>query len=132
MDTNLFTPWDAGSSPSEQNPARAEEAKRVCARCPVSAACLAEATQAGDMHSICGGMTPKERRLLVDEHVCTVCGRSFGSVQGLGRHKATHDKIECGTPRGYWLHKRSGQQPCGPCNDAIKAYKRSWASGRAS
>lgn len=40
------------------------QAKAVCARCPVRAACLEHALTNGEKWGIWGGLTAKERRLL--------------------------------------------------------------------
>ena len=42
-----------------QNP---NAAKRVCAVCPVRAACLADAIEQREPHGVRGGMTPNERK----------------------------------------------------------------------
>lgn len=44
--------------------AQVEEAKRVCAGCPVTADCLSWALRAGEPIGIWGGTTPEERRYL--------------------------------------------------------------------
>ena len=41
-----------------------EEAKKVCAGCPVTADCLKWALRAGEPAGIWGGTTPDERRYL--------------------------------------------------------------------
>jgi WhiB family redox-sensing transcriptional regulator len=43
---------------------RPEPAKRICARCPVREACLADAIATRDEYGIRGGTTPIERRRL--------------------------------------------------------------------
>ncbi len=40
------------------------EAKRICHRCPVAAACLDWALRAGEPAGVWGGTTPEERRYL--------------------------------------------------------------------
>lgn len=49
-----------------ENQARAEDAKAVCRRCPIQAACLADALAARDDWAIRGATTPDERRQLND------------------------------------------------------------------
>ncbi len=45
----------------------AEQAKRICARCPVSEECLEKALRTGDNeHGIRAGLTPKQRQKLLD------------------------------------------------------------------
>jgi len=55
VDPELFFPEQGG---------RPEPAKRICARCPVRAACLDDALATRDEYGIRGGMTPGERRRL--------------------------------------------------------------------
>ncbi len=57
VDPEVFFPDRGGS---------ARPAKRVCARCPVRAACLADALATPVVHDegIRGGLTPSERRAL--------------------------------------------------------------------
>lgn len=56
MDPELFFP-----APGQRG--KAARAKRVCARCPVRAACLADALATHDEYGIRGGLTPNERRM---------------------------------------------------------------------
>ena len=45
-----------------------EHARQICAPCPVSRQCLADALRTGDnQHGIRGGLKPVERRLLAKE-----------------------------------------------------------------
>jgi WhiB family redox-sensing transcriptional regulator len=44
-----------------------DEAKRICAYCPVRQACLDYALNAGEPHGIWGGLTPGERTELLRE-----------------------------------------------------------------
>ncbi|MFV2196000.1 WhiB family transcriptional regulator [Nocardiopsis sp. LOL_012] len=39
-----------------------DRARAVCGRCPVRAACLADAIEQGDQFGIRGGLNPQERR----------------------------------------------------------------------
>ncbi len=57
VDPELFFP-----APGQHG--KAARAKRVCARCPVRVACLADALAIppGEDHGIRGGLTPKERQ----------------------------------------------------------------------
>jgi WhiB family redox-sensing transcriptional regulator len=60
VDPELFFPvGDFGPALSQ-----AAAAKRVCARCPVRASCLAWALRGGEQDGIWGGTTPGERRCL--------------------------------------------------------------------
>ena len=55
-DPDLFFPGDE---------ATVEEAKRVCARCPVRTECLETALAVNEMHGVWGGMAEGERRRLI-------------------------------------------------------------------
>jgi WhiB family redox-sensing transcriptional regulator len=61
LDLNLFFPISA-IGPAAQ--AQIEEAKAVCAECPVQRACLEWALSVGPEFGIFGGHTEAERRLL--------------------------------------------------------------------
>ncbi len=55
------------SPPEEQGQARAdreEQAKRICARCPVQRSCLDHALRAEEPYGVWGGLTEAERRHL--------------------------------------------------------------------
>jgi WhiB family transcriptional regulator, redox-sensing transcriptional regulator len=60
-DPEMFFPvgdaWEG-----ESNERRAEQAKAVCAVCPVRALCLADALERGDAWAVLGGTLPEERR----------------------------------------------------------------------
>jgi WhiB family redox-sensing transcriptional regulator len=51
--------------PGEATDARVERAQQVCRHCPVAAACLQYALDAGADFGVWGGFTPKERRRLL-------------------------------------------------------------------
>jgi WhiB family redox-sensing transcriptional regulator len=55
VDPELFFP-----APGQHG--KAARATRVCARCPVRTACLADALATRDEYGIRGGLTPKERQ----------------------------------------------------------------------
>jgi WhiB family redox-sensing transcriptional regulator len=57
IDPELFFPF-----PGEHG--KAARAKRICARCPVRAVCLADAMASRDEFGVRGGLTPKERQRL--------------------------------------------------------------------
>jgi WhiB family redox-sensing transcriptional regulator len=54
-DPAVFFP-EAGQHP--------DAARKVCIRCPVRAACLADAMASREAYGVRGGLTPKERRQL--------------------------------------------------------------------
>lgn len=58
-DSDLFFPDD--DTPQE----RIEQAKQICASCPVKQACLEDAIRHGESEAICGGLTGRERRSVV-------------------------------------------------------------------
>ncbi|HZE31610.1 MAG TPA: WhiB family transcriptional regulator [Actinoallomurus sp.] len=60
VDPELFYPVSAAGPAQLQ----VEEAKRVCAGCPVTADCLNWALRAGEPAGVWGGTTPDERRYL--------------------------------------------------------------------
>ncbi len=58
LDTNLFFPPGDGPGSME----RIEQAKKVCAACPVRAECLSFALTTRQDAGVWGGMTEEERR----------------------------------------------------------------------
>lgn len=58
-DPDLFFP--DSDTPKEQ----IEQAKQICASCPVRQACLEDAIRSGESEAICGGLTGRERRSVV-------------------------------------------------------------------
>jgi WhiB family transcriptional regulator, redox-sensing transcriptional regulator len=48
--------------PSSEDDADAEEAKRICAICPVREPCLEYALATREKHGVWGGLTERERR----------------------------------------------------------------------
>lgn len=60
VDPDLFYPVSAAGPALRQ----VDEAKRVCARCPVASECLAWALRAGEPAGIWGGTTLEERRYM--------------------------------------------------------------------
>lgn len=75
-----------------------DRAKRICAMCPVRAAC----TQYG-------------------ESIDAKFGRFGDLVYGTNR---SVDKIKHGSHAGWAAHKRAGQTPCAECMRAERDYKR--------
>lgn len=122
---DVFTPWDPGCRPSEMDPAKATEAKKVCAVCPVRAECLDDALADEDRHAVRGGLTPVERRGLSAVSACSQCGVAFPSAESLASHMRAHN-AECGTVAGYHRHYRAGETPCEWCRAAQNDYRREW------
>lgn len=54
----------APGSESLSNPVSVDDAKAVCARCPVRQQCLAYALDNDETYGIWGGLSPRERRTL--------------------------------------------------------------------
>jgi WhiB family transcriptional regulator, redox-sensing transcriptional regulator len=63
-DPDLFFP--VGDTKTKDTPGwlQAQEAKKVCAQCPVAARCLQWALDRGEDHGVWGGMSEHERRAL--------------------------------------------------------------------
>lgn len=61
-DADLFFPLGVGQGSRGQ--AQVDEAKAVCARCPVVSACLADALESGQDYGVWGGLDEAERRAL--------------------------------------------------------------------
>lgn len=68
---------DSGDSP---------DAKRICAACPVTDACLAYALDHDEQFGIWGGLSTKERRKLRAPITCPLCGDTFTSGYTRDRH----------------------------------------------
>lgn len=101
-DTEVFFP-DKGESP--------DEAKRICAHCPVVQECLDWALALpADTVGVWGATTVKERRRL----------------RQLGAARADRTPPECGTPAGYARHYRQGEDACDPCKRARTEQKNAW------
>ena len=98
MDPELFFP-ERGASPADY-----EEARAVCATCPVRQECAEYAVP--EKHGIWGGLSERERRRV----------RSGGpAAVPLGPIR-TH-----GTESGYRAHKRRGESACALCQVAHNA-----------
>lgn len=65
-DANLFFAPQHQES-KEERLAREDEAKSICARCPVRVECLAFALATREPHGIWGGMNEIERRRVLEE-----------------------------------------------------------------
>lgn len=73
----------------------AAKAKEMCAGCPVTAQCLADAYATLDDYGVRGGMTGRERK---DSRPAYTAA--------------------CGTRSGYYRHKRLDEDPCEDCRKA--------------
>lgn len=90
-----------------RKPADWTEARKVCASCPVRAACLADAIETRDQHAFLGGLTPEERRPLLPK------------VPPSMRPPIRH-----GTVAGEKAHRRRGERPCTACKRACNIARR--------
>jgi WhiB family redox-sensing transcriptional regulator len=107
----LFYPEPGGSSLTA--------AKAVCARCTVTAECLAYALEYGEVdYGVWGGLSVPERRELAPS-------------PGRGRRRRPAP-IEHGTEKGARLHRRRGEPACAWCRDACTAAHRRRAEQRRS
>jgi len=83
-DPELFYPEKGGST---------REAKKICAGCPVTAACLQYALDMDERYGVYGGLSERERRRLrrpapvAKQRTCLDCGHVFGSGTGLAAHR---------------------------------------------
>lgn len=82
-------------------------AMAICTDCPIRPACLASALaneggSARYRYGIFGATTPQQRADL---------------------HPA-REPTRCGTTAMYAAHKRAGEAPCPPCQDAMTSYER--------
>lgn len=92
-----------------------DDAKRICAHCPVVQECLDWALALpADTVGVWGGTTPKERRTL----------------RRMGAARTVKPPAECGSPSGYGRHRRNGEDACEPCRRAHNARKREWREQR--
>jgi WhiB family redox-sensing transcriptional regulator len=78
-----------------------DQAKAICAGCPVRDACLEDAIARNEPDGIWGGLTAPERYRLVH-------GRTRG-----------RRRIEHGTADGIAAHPRRGDTPCAACQEAM-------------
>jgi len=98
-DPEIFFPQGKGSSPAA--------ARKVCARCPVTAQCLEDALRTG-AGGVRGGLTEHERR-------------SMQPRAPKPARRPNPGPPECGTTRGYRAHLRRGEPTCEPCREANRA-----------
>lgn len=101
-DVNVFYAQAKGRRPADWTAARA-----LCARCPVTAECLAEAIEHRDPHAFLGGLTPEERRPLMP-----------------AQPPSMRLPINHGTNGGYEAHRRRGEKPCTACRRACTIARR--------
>lgn len=110
-DPEIFTPLPA-------DVATILDALSYCDRCPVKAACLADAFEHGDLHTIRGGQTPEERAAVLRQKAADkpTSGRGFAAARAA---RADKRGGKCGnglhemTPENTYTH--NGYSVCAPC-----------------
>ena len=106
MDTTIFFYGQIGRN-------RADEARTICAACPVRQDCLNEALATeptGFRFGFLGGMTPDERDAEARRRNAPRVGRRLVA--------------QCGTVSGYTRHRRRGEEACPECRAALAAHRR--------
>lgn len=96
--------WYVTNPGRERHDTQQAVALTICAKCPVRETCLEYALDSRDEWGIWGGKTARERKAILRE-----------------RGPAP---IEHGSTRGYYAHKRDGDDPCDECREAHNAYGR--------
>jgi hypothetical protein len=92
-----------------------EQARRVCAPCPVRQQCLVDAIRTGDdQYGIRGGLKPCERRAVAKE----LARREQEGRQQSVTVKKKRGPAVCGTRSGYQKHVRERTEICPPCRQA--------------
>lgn len=141
-----------GMNPELFHPERGEDvndAKRVCADCPVAVDCLEYALGRGIKFGIWGGKSERERRKIrrtQPQRLRTAVARC-GTTAGYAGHRRRGETCEpcraanalhtaeraarvnangkpaaaCGTEAGYNRHLRRSEPACTPCRDAKRA-----------
>jgi len=102
-DPELFFPVGAGEAYQPQ----IDDAKAVCARCPVKKVCLEWALDTRQGFGVWGGLDEDERVSLLRREY---------------RARAKRERpIKHGTEGGYRTHHRRGEDPCSACSTAANA-----------
>ena len=148
-DPRLFDEGVPGETPQEQAD-RHEQAKAVCAGCPVADPCLKSYVRGVDegiraskrlppilprphkaraeiKHGKSGGAQAHRRR---GEQPCRECldaenwAKQKRDREGAKQRKSSIPPAKCGTYAGYKRHQRLHEARCRPCLDARNAYAR--------
>ncbi len=82
--------------------------RRVCAACPIRAACLQRALDLREPWGMWGGLTPRERDDLLNP---------------APRRMAERNLKPCGTAAAARRHQRRGEPVCPPCRQAAACDK---------
>lgn len=104
MDVNLFMP-ERGDIATVNN------AKRICATCPVQTQCLEYGLE--EKHGIWGGMAEAPRRKLRAKR-----------LRETGKRYTRLKPIDHGTVAGYHAHTRRNEPACRACREAWAADRR--------
>ena len=102
-DPELFFPIGSGEPALRQEKA----AQEVCRRCPVQNECGAWAVESHQLSGVWGAMSERQLRAAVRR-------RRPGTNRGAQLQP-------CGTSAAYQRHRRAGEQPCQPCQQARAA-----------
>lgn len=78
----------------------AQAALKICGHCPVRDLCRDTALARGEQWGIWGGIPERKRRRLLRE--------------------APSRRPECGTNRGYYMHRNNREVTCSRCLDAVR------------
>lgn len=101
-----------------------DAAKRICATCPVNAACLQHALDHDEEFGIWGGLDPDERYELANGHRRPRPSESRRKYRTSPPAPAVEKPIVHGTDRGYAAHRRANEPACDACTAAHAAYQR--------
>lgn len=93
-------------------------AKRVCGQCPIIVDCLEHALTQAEGFGVWGATTAKERTKIA--LIGGYPAPHISSVPGLYHRQR---EAQCGTHSGYVTHRARGEEPCGDCRQANRAYK---------
>ena len=94
--------------------AQVRAAKKVCAICPVQAACRDWAIATGERNGVWGGMSQKELR----QKRRRFTSRAKTDTTAPQAPATKRKPARCGTNSGYRKHLREKTQICGPCRRA--------------
>lgn len=96
-----------------------DEAKAVCASCPVGAECLAYACTPGRLERIgvWGGMSERERRTYRARLRCQQGVGAVVTVAYVKQPDGPATRQMCGSNAGYMTHRRYHESPCRACKD---------------
>lgn len=134
LDGDIDYSWEAdahcrklGLDPDVFFPEREEHTHRAigyCRQCPVSLECYNAAAIRREPFGVFGGVnfgSNRRAKLRQEQAMEDLWAGNTNSavVRISGRQVAP-----CGTRAAYKRHRRHGEQPCGPCVEAMRAYGR--------